>query len=1082
MDDLSQIFDSAVNPQPQSLVDIFESSLKTLVKPLDPLNVRKQAAGILTDDNPQARSGFGPNESLAYEKAPGAYPNATYTDPSITDLWNAEAGAGIAKKGLEYGAVGLGEALAKNASKEAPEVMKALPMSDVVNTSAVDLKTGTTLGDVFEAATGKIPVEDIQKPLSEVFDEATNIKTAKKGRDFLAADAVTPAGVSDAGLGKDELAPLKGKPESVVDPSNLPVVDPASYPSDKPYALFIGGSKPNAKYSMPGLDYYDIHGQGGPVSDSNKMPTWSVSSPEDFKKFEEAGIKIVGKKARAGEQVPQFTKKGFFERMLNSEAANASLGSEAPKTPEALTDRLLAESKTNLSEGSPANEAKQSYLENRAADTFEHEQFVRSLPKMSPEEQEALQYSLSGSKVPKSLAGTEVGKLIANPTPAMKESSVAISKHYDELHKALVKRYDGQVGYRENYGPMFLDQGTAPKPLSYGGSELSTRNPNIQSAQFPDLATAVDTGYKPINKSALDDLRTYHKYFIESENALDLKASLNGVKDDRGMLVGPRHLMENDAVRIDHPAFVHSYEREGKMVDNVPLYARPDVYKAVRILLDKPFKSNTFDAFQALNGIMKKTKLSLSLFHHLTLTENALSAGVLKNVLNPNDWVNALSQIGDSLQKGGAAFIDPKWTEIGLRNGLTLGNVVGAEEGSLKAIRDQINKLTKSLYKDAPELSFGDLEHGEAAWDAVLWKHMQPFFKLAAFKNNALVALNKFPNLPTKLVLRQVANQVNAEFGGTVWENVFSNPNTMKLVNFATLAMDWNYSNFKVLANSLSGGMDLGRVNPYKDNFTWGANTPQGYMGRSYLIKSLVLFAAGTEAFNMATTKLGTGHAKPTWKNDEGHKMGVFLFRAKGKNYYLTLNKGLRDSFLIAHVLYDLAKNNPMPFKHVVAKMAPIMHFLFEQMLGHSMTGYDLHFENRANRYKEMAQAFLPMVSGGNSFAGALPVSSGMSQTRFKEEFAYAYAKKDYSEMSKLIQSAARNSVHWQKAVQEVKNTAKQEKRFKARPQEGINSMLLDKLGLGKVPSEALKSTGFNLSQIIGDQLFKALKGKESAK
>jgi hypothetical protein len=1084
MSDLGEVFDQSVNPKDYTLGDIFEQALSLKMVPgVDASPTLGSAANYVLQGaalpGTLARKAV---EKISPEIADtplfpsiGGVPTAPI--PGISNTTVA-GGAEFAANTMAPSAIGMGEGLLQEAGLRGalPKMSKGLAIPE--HTGAIET-TAVDLDKVFDAAVkgeavpeASAPVVKTQ-PLSEVFDEATNISSAKKGREFLSPEMQTPEGVAAEGMGHDELAPIR-KP---ITPKtqDMPVVDPKNIPADQPFAVYRG--------SGFGGDFYDVYNSKLNTAANQQL---TLSGQEGLKKIQDAGIPLVGKIASAGDKVPSGN---WLLQKLAGQSGEASLGSEIPKTPEDVTDRLLAESKASVrgEESSASNEAKQTYLESRAADTFQHESFVRELPKMSPTEEEALQFSLSGSKVPKSLANTEVAKLIQNPTPAMKEASSQISKHYDELHQALVKRYNGEVGYRENYGPMFLNQGTAPKPLSYGGSELSTRNPNIKSATFPDLSSAMDAGYQRVNKSALDDLRTYHKYFIESENALDLKDALSGVKDANGTLVGPRHLMRSDAVRIEHPAFQHTYTDSKGQSNTVPLYARPDVYKNIKILLEKPFKSDVFDALQALNGIMKKAKLSLSAFHHVTLTENALTGGVMKNVLNPNDWVNALSEIGEGIKKGGAAFTDPKWTEIGLRNGLTLGDVVGAEEGSLKAIRQQINKLMKAVYKDAPEISFGDLEKGEAAWDAVLWKHIQPYFKVAAFKNNTMVALEKFPNLPSKMVMRQVANQINAQFGGAVWENVFENPNTKKLANFVTLALDWNYSNYKVLANSLSGGMNIERMNPFKDNFTWGANTPQGYLGRSYLLKSLLMFAAGTEAFNMATTKLGTGTAKPTWKNDEGQKMGVFLFRSKGKNYYLTLNKGLRDSFLIATVLHDVAVNNPVPFKHVIAKMSPIMHLLFEQMTGKSMTGYDMHFEHPENRYIDLAQAFLPMITSGNSFAGALPVSSGMSQTRFKEEFKYAYAKNDYKKMSALIQSASRNSVHWKKSVEEIKNAAKQEKRWKNQKQEGINSMLLNKLGLGNVPGAAMKKgttlpTGFTISQIIGDALMNALKGESDAK
>lgn len=117
----SAMVETTNNPPPEENPVI--GALKQVAKPFISADkliaqpVETMAKDIVTPDNPQARSGYGPNQSLEYERS-SAYPASTYTDPTVMDVQNAVAigeGAGALAKASKVGL----SALAKN---EAPKI------------------------------------------------------------------------------------------------------------------------------------------------------------------------------------------------------------------------------------------------------------------------------------------------------------------------------------------------------------------------------------------------------------------------------------------------------------------------------------------------------------------------------------------------------------------------------------------------------------------------------------------------------------------------------------------------------------------------------------------------------------------------------------------------------------------------------------------------------------------------------------------------------------------------------------------------------------------------------------------------
>jgi hypothetical protein len=688
---------------------------------------------------------------------------------------------------------------------------------------------------------------------------------------------------------------------------------------------------------------------------------------------------------------------------------------------------------------SPVASAKAERFGNIQVRNFEDERAIREIEKgLTPEENKALMFMDTG-KVPapwlKTPEGLKLQALLDNPTEAMKASQIKLKSFTDEAHAEL-KPIFNKMGYQENYLPQIWDLDKAPSEIK---GKFGVKNPFTQERSIPSLTEGIELGLTPKYDNVGDTLRAYSRYknLSVANNQFIRKISQMKTPDGSGIVVPKSVRDPKTGAIIDNPNIPISYKDGGQispLLNGVAL--NPETYKELKFM--KGIEKLPLEAEVSLiNATLKKSALSLSMFHHMTLTEAAVGLGV-----NPG---KALTSIPKALRVGGAAHLMPELSKDALQHGLVLGGVSDVEKGLVHKVAEVIdgavNEAARRLAskdinsKVAQAILKGPAKF-EDLWDKTLWSAYHPMIKLMAYEQNVASAIKKFPKMDPTLLKRQVAEVINNAAGGQPWELLFNDPNWNRILKHGLLALDWTASNLRIAENFFEGG-------------------PKGYTGRKYWARQVMLFLGTTEVLNYMNTLSQNGKGQFSWNNDPDHKFDIWLYKEprSGRNYYMQLNKALAEPF----------RWLDNPAKVLGHKLSPALQIFFEQISGHTTGGYDLDFAKPGNRLKSVASKVAPFSFSDNNLAGMWPISSGMSYTKFKAELETALYNKDYKKIQELQQTAARNGLKATRVYKEVRAQIKQKNKYEAMrdSQPGPTSQIVHKL------------TGFSLGDLVGKELNK---------
>ena len=222
------------------------------------------------------------------------------------------------------------------------------------------------------------------------------------------------------------------------------------------------------------------------------------------------------------------------------------------------------------------------------------------------------------------------------------------------------------------------------------------------------------------------------------------------------------------------------------------LKVHPDLAKNLGVIFDSRISLNNstlLKAYEGSNAVFKKAQLSLSLFHHIALTESAIIIGGLKNVVKT--WAGGPVE---SIWKGKkGAWVNAEMAKDGIKHGLQLGASadipVQSIKGMIATARAKTNdipflgKLTKLL------------ETANNKWDAVLWDWMHDAFKVQAYEN--LVSKADFDKVDMKTYKREMAQLVNDTFGGQNFDVLMYSPKAVQIASWFLLSPDWTVSTMR---------------------------------------------------------------------------------------------------------------------------------------------------------------------------------------------------------------------------------------------------------------------------------------------
>jgi len=453
----------------------------------------------------------------------------------------------------------------------------------------------------------------------------------------------------------------------------------------------------------------------------------------------------------------------------------------------------------------------------------------------------------------------------------------------------------------------------------------------------------------------------------------------------------------------------------------LPVRVHPDLEKPLKVIFDSRFDHEVIRAYEAINGILKKSKLSLSLFHHTALGETGIATmGLIKTLniyLNPVKIYKAMVKGEFDIFK--KEEIARKWIGRGLQVGATADIPVARIQRGLDTFRNNtknipvLNRLSQFI------ASFNE------AWDKGLWSYLHDTLKLYGCE-----ALGAKIDL-TKDIIKQeqeVAQMVNDTFGGQNWDLLLVSPKTLQIASWFFLSPDWTTSTIRqALAPTGLGAIHKETVGLRRK------------LGGLFWLKAAIYFGAGINLLNRLYRKKDMKDNPQYYKDQEitfmdttmtgnsiGHKTHLFVGRYKdGKERYVRWGKQFRE---LPEMFFDDTSFSPISasLKKMGGKTAPVLQLGTVISTGVSPSGFrerNIYGKRGWDRTwgiaKTLIQSPLPfstrsIMQRDKEFKLtdlAMPSSKGMSRYKAIDLFKVAIERKDERLFKEVWQDSLRNKI-----------------------------------------------------------------------
>jgi hypothetical protein len=438
------------------------------------------------------------------------------------------------------------------------------------------------------------------------------------------------------------------------------------------------------------------------------------------------------------------------------------------------------------------------------------------------------------------------------------------------------------------------------------------------------------------------------------------------------------------------------------------LKVTPEIHSIVNFALEQPFNNQWLRRIETINAFSKSARLRLSLFHHFSLTESAMSimAGIKPKFLLPHKFVGFVRQ-------GLHLLDDDRFMADAIKN----ARITTAIPGDVQAQRvHRVLQGMEARTRGIPGISraFKAIRRADEIWNDILWTKYFNALKASTYYELLPHLQQKFPNMSSaeiKLALGEVINNV---YGGQNFDRVFgrltASPKMQQMMHLMFLAPDWTISNINV------------GLQPFSKNAIVRS------VGRRTFLGHALFLTMTTEMQNYIFTGM-KGDPHFTWDRGKdgrknvspGHEFDIELpFRnEQGRRMYAKVGKQVRE---LKRWMLD-------PVGSAGRKMSGPAQVLYSQLSGRSTIGstfpspFDEErmrsrgikptFANQAAlRAKDAAEtlflpfsidlsgkAFPPVTMSSSQFAFTLPMSQGT--TPFRTIRNYEAAIED------MIQAAA---------------------------------------------------------------------------
>jgi hypothetical protein len=461
------------------------------------------------------------------------------------------------------------------------------------------------------------------------------------------------------------------------------------------------------------------------------------------------------------------------------------------------------------------------------------------------------------------------------------------------------------------------------------------------------------------------------------------------------------------------------------ILSKTPVRVHPDIATEVKLVFDKPFSHEAISAYETINAFAKKSMLSVSLFHHLALTESALSSGIgtkAATLWNPAKIYKSLKN------KDYAIFKEVPLAKDAIDHGVTFGALEDIQRGKIEKAFENAELRTKEI----PVVGKGVkvLRKANTLWDAALWDYYHNSLKLWAYEENVVRSLKSAtktkgaPLTPEEIknIKREMGNFVNDSFGGQNWEvdRVLGNPKTRQMMQWGLLAPDWTISTLKQ-ATAPAKGLLL------SDKVAGKALTQRG---AAFWIKAGLYFNLIAQSANYYNSKKYLGEGRFTWENDPGHELNIFAgYNEDGTKKYLRMGKQFRE-------VIEWGEN---PVRKLGGKLSPTLRETMRQSTAHDPgSGFPTEWAEEDQFYKtlwpraksisEMALPFSlrPYVQDRpTSFMFTLPASKGMTNYKTVKLFKEGIKEQSLKKIKHVYFAALENNLNAERLFKTAKSAVK---------------------------------------------------------
>ena len=659
--------------------------------------------------------------------------------------------------------------------------------------------------------------------------------------------------------------------------------------------------------------------------------------------------------------------------------------------------------------------------------SFETNSFLHEIKQITtPEQRELIPFLLERSTaIPKKLKRPDLEKLMQNKKLVENLQPVVESfrKRYKELWDRLAKE-NPQLSNKEikDYVTHIWDVPANKK--SDVAQWFSTHNKFTEKRYIETLNEGIEKYDLKPKYTDITDI--YNIYASIANNSL---ANKQFVADVRKLNVGGKPFITTQQhapdgwVEIHHPAMKNPFTKAYYKV-------HPDIVDPLKVILGNRIElqgaaGKVQSAYESLNGVLKQTQLSISLFHHLALTETAMP------IVSYKDVPKMLGVVLKTPWKGFIKMESDVWKNQELAKDFL------EHRGQLGVSADiPVQKIASSLkslevrFKDTPLAgqAIKLINSFNERWNFALWDYLHDHFKLYAYES--LVSRYKGSDIDT--FKYEAAQLVNDTFGGQNWDVLMVNPQTVQLMTWFLLSPDWTVSTMKQ-ALALTG---FGSATK-----TIEGKKMRAKAGKRFWLKAMLYYGAGINILNYLNRKEDM-EENPEYYPDKddygfwdytmfgntiGNQTRLFMGRYDdGSERYLRWGKQVRE---FPELLFDdTGFNFPQAtLKKLGGKTAPIVQTISQIFTGKSPSGFD-NYDLKDKKGTEWlygltktimktplpfsTQAALDKTKEWKFSNIAVPSSRGMTSRKAGDLMEIALAANDEEMMRQIFIGCSRNKIN----------------------------------------------------------------------